>query len=41
MMNYIKTLIDAAVAEVEYCSNPDKGMELYKYAEKLLNKIIC
>ena len=40
-MNYIKTLIDAAVAEVEYCSNPNKGMELYNYAEKLLNKIIC
>lgn len=40
-MNYIKTLIDAAVAEVEYCSNPKKGMELYTYAEKLLNKIIC
>ena len=40
-MNYIKTLIDAAVAEVEYCTNPKKGMELYNYAEKLLSKIIC
>ena len=40
-MNYIKVLIDAAVAEVEYCSNPNKGMELYNYAEKLLNKLIC
>jgi len=40
-MNYIKTLIDAAVAEVEYCSSPNKGMELYNYAEKLLNKITC
>ena len=40
-MKYIRTLIDAAVAEVEYCNNPKKGMALYEYAEKRLSKLIC
>lgn len=38
---YIRTLIDAAVAEVEYCLSPAKGMEMYNYALKRLKKILC
>ena len=40
-LGYIRTLIDAAVAKVEYCSSPSKGMELYNYAKKRLSKIDC
>ncbi len=40
-VNYIRLLIDAAVAEVEYCLSPNKGMEMYNYALKRLNKILC
>ena len=40
-MDFIRTLIDAAVANVEYCNAPDKGMRLYNYAKQRLNKIIC
>ncbi len=40
-MGYIKTLIDAAVAKVEYCTSPNDGMELYNYAKKRLGKIDC
>jgi len=40
-VNYIRLLIDAAVAEVEYCISPNKGMEMYNYALKRLNKILC
>ncbi|BCV01357.1 MAG: hypothetical protein CM15mV42_0330 [uncultured marine virus] len=39
-MGYIKTLIDAAVAKVEYCTSPNDGMELYNYAKKDLAKLI-
>jgi hypothetical protein len=38
---YIRTLIDAAVAKVEYCQSANDGMELYNYAMKRLNKIDC
>jgi hypothetical protein len=38
---YIRTLIDAAVAKVEYCTSPNEGMELYNYAMKRLDKIDC
>lgn len=38
---YIKTLIDAAVAKVEYCQSATEGMELYNYAKRLLGKIDC
>lgn len=37
----IKMYLDAAVAKVEYCHEPDKGMRIYKYAVKLLNKMDC
>ncbi len=40
-INYIRLLIDAAVAEVEYCISPNKGMEMYNYAFKRLKKILC
>lgn len=40
-MKYIKTLIDAAVANVEYCHSPNKGMDLYSFAKKRLSKITC
>ena len=40
-LGYIRTLIDAAIAKVEYCQSPNEGMELYNYAMKRLNKIDC
>jgi len=40
-INYIRVLIDSAVAQVEYCINPNKGMEMYNYALKRLRKILC
>ena len=40
-LGYIRTLIDAAVAKVEYCQSPEEGMELYKYAKRRLDKIDC
>lgn len=40
-LQYIKTVIDGAVANVEYCSSPSKGMDMYNYALKRLDKIIC
>ena len=40
-MKYIRTLIDAAKAKVEYCNSPNEGMELYNFAYKKLKKITC
>lgn len=40
-MKYIRTVIDAAVAKVEYCQSPAEGMELYNFAKKKLQKISC
>ena len=40
-MDFIRTLIDAAIANVEYCNSADKGMRLYNYAKQRLDKIIC
>jgi len=40
-MKYIRTLIDAAVAKVEYCQSPNEGLELYNFAKKKLKKITC
>jgi hypothetical protein len=37
----IKMYLETAVAKVEYCHEPDKGMRIYKYAVKLLNKMDC
>ncbi len=40
-MKYIRTLIDAAKAKIEYCQSPNEGMELYNFAKKKLSKITC
>ena len=40
-MSYIRTIIDAAVANVEYCQSSAHGMQLYNYAKTRLNKIAC
>jgi hypothetical protein len=40
-MKYIRTLIDAAKAKVEYCNSPNEGMELYTFAYNKLKKITC
>jgi hypothetical protein len=37
----IKSYLDAAKAKVETCHEPKKGMELYNYAMKLLDKFEC
>jgi hypothetical protein len=33
--------LEAAKAKVEFCHEAQKGMTLYNYAIKLLNKIDC
>jgi len=38
---YIRTMIDAAVANVEYCQSAAQGMQLYNYAKQRLEKIAC
>ena len=40
-LGYIRTMIDAAVSNVEYCSSAAQGMQLYSYAKKRLDKMIC
>ena len=40
-MSYIRTMIDAAVSNVEYCQSPAQGMQIYNYAKQRLNKITC
>jgi len=40
-LRLIKQYLDAAVAKVEFCHEPDKGLELYKFALSLLNKLNC
>lgn len=40
-LHEIKMYIDSAVAKVEVCHEPDKGMQLYTYAKKLLSKFDC
>ena len=40
-MNFIKLMIDAAKAKVEYCQSPAEGMQLYNFAKKKLEKITC
>ena len=37
IQNYLK----AAKAKVEYCHEPNDGMELYRYAMRLLDKMTC
>lgn len=40
-LHKIRMYLDAAKAKVEICHEPRKGMELYKYAVKLLGKFEC
>lgn len=40
-LRLIRMYLDAAKAKVEYCHEPQKGMTLYNYASKLLNKLNC
>jgi hypothetical protein len=39
-LNLIKSFIDAAKVKVEYCHDPEIGMELLIYAQKRLLKFI-
>lgn len=40
-LTLIRRYLDAAKAQVEFCHHPDKGMQLYRYAVKLLDKLAC
>lgn len=40
-LRIVRLYLDAAKAQVEFCHHPKKGMELYRYAIKLLNKLAC
>lgn len=40
-LQYIRSLLYAAKAQVEFCHHPKKGMEIFNYAMKLLNKFNC
>ena len=40
-LNLIKMYLEAAKSKVEFCHEPQKGMSLYNYALKLLNKMDC
>lgn len=40
-LDSIKMYLEAAKAKVEYCHEPKKGMMLYDYAVKLLDKMNC
>ena len=40
-LRLIRMYLDAAVSKVETCHEPQKGMSLYNYAMKLLNKMTC
>ena len=40
-MSYIRTMIDAAVSNVEYCQSAAQGMQIYNYAKTRLNRINC
>lgn len=38
---FVRTLLDAAKAEVEYCHHPKNGVTTYLYALSLLDKMLC
>ena len=40
-LRIIRMYLDAAKSKVEICHEPQKGMSLYNYALKLLNKMDC
>ena len=41
LLREIKDFIDASKIQVEICLNPEKGIALYAYAKKLLERFIC
>lgn len=41
LLRDIESYLKAAKAKVEFCHDPAKGMELYNYAVKLLDKLNC
>jgi len=40
-MRFIRTMIDAAKAKVEYANNTEEGLQLYNFAYARLKKITC
>lgn len=40
-LRLIKMMLDAAKATVEFCHNPTRGMDIYEYAVKQLDKLAC
>lgn len=40
-LRLIRMYLDSAISKVEFCHEPQKGMSLYNYALKLLNKLDC
>ena len=40
-LRLIKMYLESAKSKVEFCHEPQKGMSLYNYALKLLNKFEC
>lgn len=40
-LRMVRMYLDAAKSKVEFCHEPQKGMTLYNYAIKLLNKLDC
>ena len=38
-LNLIKNFLDAAKVKVEYCENPQQGMDLFMYAQARLQKL--
>jgi hypothetical protein len=40
-LRLIQVMLQAAKSKVEYCHTPSHGMDLYEYAVKRLNKLLC
>lgn len=41
LIHLIQQFLNAAKAEVEFCHQPQKGMDLYRYALKLISSLDC
>lgn len=40
-VQFYYTMLRGAKANVEYCHHPEKGMQIYNYAYKMLKKLSC
>jgi len=40
-LRLIEMLLKAAKAQVEFCHNPGRGMDIYEYAVRRLDKLLC